>query len=481
VAAYSPERRTALVLCGTGVHGAYHAGALRALQEAGVKIDLIAGQGIGAGAAVLAAVDGASRLWEPSGLWAGREARTLYPWSPTLRTAAWVLAALGVALLVPVLVLAIGLIVYPVGFLLEMAATGQGAALIGAYSGWLASAFAGANLPTLVPRLAMVITLALAGVLAAGAIRARRSGGRRARGSWWWSLLPPPLDAAPARRWFAAAVESIVRGAPPGDPARPRGLGRRYADLLHDNLGQPGFRELMLITTDLDARRDLVAALLRDPYRQEFVAPRPGRERQADVLDLAAAGRDHALEILDGALTPPLASEPARIRFAPDSYWRGEAHRLADRPSSLIRLLEEAAAAGATQAVVVSAVAAVQRPHHLTAARRDLRGRLGDQLAAEEAAALRDALEVARLRFDSVYLICPAHNPVGAFDGRGAYDEASDRRQEVRELIDRAYEDAYRSFIEPVVGASGEHLARGAATGYADERARFFDDDRSPR
>ena len=30
---YSPERRTALVLCGTGAHGAYHAGVLRALER----------------------------------------------------------------------------------------------------------------------------------------------------------------------------------------------------------------------------------------------------------------------------------------------------------------------------------------------------------------------------------------------------------------------------------------------------------------
>ena len=55
-AQYSPERRTALVLCGTGVHGAYHAGVLRALQEAGVKIDIMAGQGVGA----------AARRWPPS-------------------------------------------------------------------------------------------------------------------------------------------------------------------------------------------------------------------------------------------------------------------------------------------------------------------------------------------------------------------------------------------------------------------------------
>ena len=62
-----------------------------------------------------------------------------------------------------------------------------------------------------------------------------------------------------------------------------------------------------------------------------------------------------------------------------------------------------------------------------------------------------------------VYRICPAHNPVGAFDFDGAYDEASDRRQDLVEVIERAYEDAYRQFIEPVVGASGEQLARAGA------------------
>jgi hypothetical protein len=483
VPAYSPERRTALVLSGTGVHGAYHAGVLRALQEAGVKIDLVAGHGIGAGAAMLAAVDGAARLWEPAGgPWSASAARRLYPWSPTLRAAGWVTLALAVALLVPVLVLGVGLIVYPLGFLLEMAATGIGAPLIAGYSGWVATAFTAAYLPTIVPRLAMALMLALVAALAAGAIgRHRRGGGRRARGRWWWLLVPPPIDAEPARRWFAAAVDSIVRRASPGDAARPRTLGRRYADLLDDNLGQPGFREVMLIATDLDARRDVVAALLREPYRRDFAAPRPGRERQSEIVDLSAAGKDHALDVLNGALTPPVGSEPALIRFAPDSFWRGETHRLADRSAALGRLLDEVAAAGASQAIVVSAVAPVYRPHYLSGARLDLRGRLGEPLAAAESTALRDALEMARLRFDSVYVICPAHNPIGAFDGTGAYDEASDRHQDVRELIDRAYEDAYRTFIEPVVGASGEHLAHGASTGYADERARVFDDDRAPR
>src|SRR5436189_33235 len=49
--AYAPQRRTALVLSGIGTAGAYHAGVLRALHEAGVKIDVVAGRGIGVGAA----------------------------------------------------------------------------------------------------------------------------------------------------------------------------------------------------------------------------------------------------------------------------------------------------------------------------------------------------------------------------------------------------------------------------------------------
>ena len=41
-------------------------------------------------------------------------------------------------------------------------------------------------------------------------------------------------------------------------------------------------------------------------------------------------------------------------------------------------------------------------------------------------------------------------------DFGGVYDERSDRAQSVSELVDRGYEDAYRQFIEPVVGAGAE-------------------------
>src|SRR5215831_18312911 len=100
---YSPQRRTALLLTGTGTAGAYHAGVLRALHEAGVKIDVVAGRGIGAIGALFAAVDGAQRLWDDKGLWQSDGVRRLYPWRRTLRLLA---AALGVAALIVVVPLA---------------------------------------------------------------------------------------------------------------------------------------------------------------------------------------------------------------------------------------------------------------------------------------------------------------------------------------------------------------------------------------
>ncbi len=65
---YIPHLRTALVLTGTGTAGAYHAGVVRALHEAGVKVDLVAGRGIGAVGAMFTAIDGGSGLWESGGV-----------------------------------------------------------------------------------------------------------------------------------------------------------------------------------------------------------------------------------------------------------------------------------------------------------------------------------------------------------------------------------------------------------------------------
>ena len=104
---YSPRRRTALVLTGTGTAGAYHAGVLRALHEAGVKIDVVAGRGVGAIGALFAAVDGAQRLWDERGFWRAPGARRMYVWQPALRFAVVCLAAAVFVIAIPLLSLLI--------------------------------------------------------------------------------------------------------------------------------------------------------------------------------------------------------------------------------------------------------------------------------------------------------------------------------------------------------------------------------------
>jgi hypothetical protein len=101
----------------------------------------------------------------------------------------------------------------------------------------------------------------------------------------------------------------------------------------------------------------------------------------------------------------------------------------------------------------------------LSTGRVELRGRAGEHLGAFEAAGLRDALEQFDGRFAGLFAIRPAHNPVGPLDFRGVYDERSDRVQALAELVDRGYEDAYRQFIEPIVGAGGERMEVQPANG----------------
>ncbi|MEQ1896272.1 MAG: patatin-like phospholipase family protein [Vicinamibacterales bacterium] len=457
---YSPRRRTALVLSGTGAHGAYHAGVLKAFHESGVKIDVVAGRGVGAAAAALAAIDGAGGLWAPTGPWLRETDRPAYRWRLPLRIAGWLTVLLAGVVAFPVLLLLVAVVVYPVGFLLEMLGSGAGGALVGAYSAWLTSAFAGPHLPTYVPRAAMIVGAAIVLALGVGTAVARAGAParREVRGGWWWALAAVPLDAADIRRAFVDTLWGLIRGAAAAERPDARTIGKRYGEVLAESLGQPGVCELMLVVSDVDARHDVVAAFLKDPHRAPFFAARPGIERQAETVDLATPAGELLPELLAAALTPAVGVEPHLVRFPPTSYWRGEVRRLCDRSGSIVRLLDELAAAGVEQVIVVGGPSSTPRPHALPTAGLGLTDRIGDALALDEASGLRDAVTTAKSRFSGVYLVSPEHSAIGPFDVNGAYDRSSDRQETIAELLTRGYEDAHAHFIAPVLGASGEYL-----------------------
>src|SRR5262245_45806678 len=150
---YSPQLRTALVLTGTGTAGAYHAGALKALAEAGVKIDLVAGRGIGAIGALFHAVDGGSRLWEEKGFWRSPVVPALYGWRAIPRLVAGSLAVAAAIVAIPLAAVALGLVVFPVDFLLKTVGLGGASSLVGWYVRVAQAALAPEMLPTWLPRL----------------------------------------------------------------------------------------------------------------------------------------------------------------------------------------------------------------------------------------------------------------------------------------------------------------------------------------
>jgi hypothetical protein len=468
---YSPERRTALILTGTGADGAYHAGVLRALQEAGIKIDIIAARGVGIAAAVLAAVDGASRLWDRKGLWRSTDVPHLYRWRWSVRVLLVLAGATAAALASPLLLFVLALLVYPAGFVLGLGGFEAGAGLIAVYTSVLHAAFAPSALPTWLPRLiALFVSAALLALVIGSAVAWHRAPlRRRTSGGLWWALVGAPLDASRAVAVFTGAIWDLLKGGSVLKMPDAADLSRRYTDLLAENIGQPGFRELLLLVHDLDARRDLVFGLVREPFRRALFPP-PGAmgARKAEAFDLAGLSREHLVAVVRGGLTVPGLTEPELVAFPTDSFWRGEIHRLVDRPAGLARLFEEAAAAGAEQAIVVSAAPVVPGAHELRRPRLDPMGRLSELAMAQEAAALRDACQHVLHRFRSAYVIRPEHNPVGAFDLNGAYDERSDRTHSLIELMERGYEDAYREFIEPVVAVSGEQLPQ--ALDYSEPR-----------
>ncbi len=428
---YSPRLRTALVLTGTGTAGAYHAGVLRALHEAGVKLDIVAGRGIGAVSALFAAIDGSERLWEDKGFWRAAAVESLYPWRLGPRLVVCSVAAALAIVAIPVAAVALGLIVFPIDFLLKLAGVGGANGLVAAYLHAAESAFAPEALPTWLPRL-VVIVLTAAGV--AVLVNARQAEPAHVSEGWWWRALSAPLSATAAVDHAWRAMWDLIRGAAAVRQPRVTDLARRYTEMLAENFGQPGFRELLITAHDVDTHRDLVSGI----------------------------GRDHLPDAIAAALTLPLATEWHRITFAPDEYWRGETHRLCDRPAGLIRLVDELIDVGVEQIVLVSAAPEAPGPHALAHPRLDGRGRLGEYLQSAEAAVVRDATTTtAGVR---IFTIHPAHNPIGPFDFAGGYDDRSRRRQPLTELLTLGYEDAYHQFIEPIVAASGERVGHTEAT-----------------
>ena len=320
---YSPRRRTALVLTGTGTAGAYHAGVLRALHEAGVKLDIVAGRGIGVVGALFAAIDGGQRLWDEAGFWRAPVVGSLYRWRAALQLTAWTLALAVAIVAVPIAAVALGAIVFPIDFLARLMGADGASGLVAVYLRLAQSAFEPGGFPTWLPRLVVLVLGGAGLVIAVSAVSGAIAGSRRTeRGRFWWRAVRSPLESSAAAEHCWRMMWDLVRGGAQLKQPTPTELGRRYTELLVDNLGQPGFRELLVVVHDLDAHRDLVLALVAEARRRDLIR-RPttaaADARRAEVIDLAGVGREYLADAVAAALSVPVVTDVHVLTFAPYS------------------------------------------------------------------------------------------------------------------------------------------------------------------
>jgi hypothetical protein len=456
---YSPKRRTAVVFTGIGTTGAYHAGVLRALDESGVKIDLVVGSGAGAITAAFAAVSGGAKLYGPGGLWDGARFASFYRLRPGLHVA---LSLVGISFAIIALPVALGLVLgllFPLLLIADRAAPGSASRVLQAL--WVApEALSG---PYLAAQAVPVFALAIVAIVVLGLAYWRR----RARLAEAFESI---LDAEPGLRRVKKSLWELARGvalkgAATGEPE----LGRSYASLLAENLGEPGFRELILRTADLDRGAPLAFALLREPDER-------GRDDHEDHVDLRApAQAELFFDALATGLLFPVALPLRRVTFPKGAVHAGETHRLTDAALVAGCGIAEAIDAGAEQVVVVTGTPEEAAP---PPRRRGLFARidatlrtLEQQATAEIAQAERSNRMVATLghrtggrgawedpssghvlREVDLWVIRPRRRSLGPIELDGASDPSTEVLRTTDDLVEKGFRDAYGQFIEPVVG-----------------------------
>jgi hypothetical protein len=461
---YSPKRRTALVFAGCGSTGAYHAGVLRALDESGVKIDLVVGSGVGVVAAAYAAVGGGSRLYGKGGFWDGARRRSFYRLRPTVRLA---LALLGVSFAVFALPVLLGLLLgalFPLLLIADRVHSGVASRALSLL--WVTPETLSG--PYLAAQAVPVFALAMLAIVGAGALYLRD---RRRFAEAFESLL----DASPGFGRLRRGLWEVARGAAlSGSPPSEAELGRRYVALLAENLGEPGFRELVLRAADLDRGGNLAFAVLREAAG---AAPGRAREGPGGPVDLTVPGHESLFfDAIATGLLYPVAMPVRRVSFPKGAAHGGETHRLTD--ATLVRGsgIAAALAAGAEQVILVTGVPEAAAP---LARRRGPLARIDAVLRTLERQAAAEIAETERMsrlvgtlghvdatgrrawedpatgrtyREVDLWVIRPERRALGPAELDGARDPVTEVRQTTDDLLEQGFRDACRQFVEPVVG-----------------------------
>jgi hypothetical protein len=454
--------RTAVVFAGSGASGAYHAGVLKALDEAGVRIDLMVGSGVGVLAAAFGAAASGPVLYGEKGLWGEISARRVF----RLRSGFRFLRSLGLvalsAFLVPALLaLLLGLLL-PAFLAVDFARPGFMADL-------------SRTLAALAPPLRIFFIFALAAPTFFGFLFLLFRGASILKSSKrrFGESLESAFDLSGIESDLAKRLWEVARGPALNEKAPDTAeVGRQYAALIAENAGQPGFRGLVLRAANLDARKPLVLKLADD----RGMASR-GVEG-SDLLDLKDPGVAPLLyDVVATAFTATPLVSPRRVRLPKQGAFGGEVHRIAEASAISGSGMSEAIALGADQIVLVTAAA--KEPGALPE-RRGLKALAAAFLALQERTAIESDLRQAerlnrivetvghqkstgerewqdpvtgrRFRAVTIHVIRPRRSLLRPLDLDGAIDPGNEVETSLQDWLEEGHRDAHRCFLDAALG-----------------------------
>lgn len=440
---FSPRRRTAVVLAGEGTGAAYLVGVMRALDAAGVRVDVVLGRGAGALVAAFSALGAEDKVDGEGGLLEAIARRRPYRIARLYRFAGLCLATSFAFFAAPVLLGLLAVVVLPIQALL------RGVLPEGASSpAWVSSLVEAAE-PYYLPAVALPLIVLFAWFCARSSrVLWRRRGRRRGLAD----LLPPPIDLAPLRDIVASRLWQLSRGTATEERARDRrALSEAYVQLLMSGLGQQGFRELVLYALDTDAGEEVPFVALKERFAKKMASePGPGR---SEPIDLSGEGGAVLFDALMAALTPPGLAPEVGIRLPRGTKLGGEVHRFASSLSAGGVALADAVATGAEQIFYVTSAAAGSR----------VSGTLWERISA---GALRASLE-RDLRWASektevpVFVVRPDAERLTPFEIEGR-PQLGGGRLSPSALVDQGARDVERLFVRPVLGEELSPLPREA-------------------
>jgi len=441
---FSPRRRTAAILIGEGTGTAYLVGVMKALHNAGVRIDVVLGKGAGALVAAFLAIDADSQFGGDDGLLARVGKRRPWQLRPLYKVTLACLALSFAAFLSPALVGLIALLMFPFAALGRFVTESSTAGSEPSWFGYLLEAGEPLYLRAMVVPLIVLCAFWLVSWAYALA-RARRL-----------PSLPEPYELRSLSALLESSLWQAVRGA--SSDSRPhdrKELGEAYRKLLSGSWGQRGFRELVFYALDTDSGQEIPFTMLKERFFKKLKASRAGGREwaRAEPIDLGNDGDALLFDALMAALSPSGLVPSVPLKLPLGTTNGGEVHRFSSSLLASGGAVADAVSAGAEQILIVAGCTPGERPS-------------GNILERVTEAATRNALavelaEAAEATDLPIFLVHPDKQRLSPYEitGRAQF---GNERLDLAVLMAHGERDAERQFIEPVLGES--HPAPDEAT-----------------